>query len=145
MSRKGKRTKKLRGSRLHGFGKQRQHRGKGRKGGAGKAGRHKHKWTWTRARSPDYFGRRMRGFRGRGRGTRTINLHELEERLDGFLEEGVATRSEEGVIEVDVSKAGYDKVLGSGELSKPIIIRSRSFSKAASDKIERAGGKALEA
>lgn len=141
--RRRKKTRRLRGSRLHGFGKQRQHRKSGRKGGSGKSGRHKHKWTWTVAKSPNYFGRGRRGFRGSGKEHRIINLSEVEQRLNEFLEEGAAVESKGGEIELDLIKAGYEKVLGGGDLSTPMTIKCRSFSTRAADKIERAGGKAL--
>jgi len=42
---------------------------------------------------------------------------------------------------VDVVRAGYYKVLGKGVLPKqPVIVKAKFFSKAAEDKIKKAGG-----
>jgi len=142
--RREKKTKKYRGSRFHGYGKLRQHRGGGRRGGRGKAGLHKHKWTWTTAKDLNYFGRGRRGFKvPKAVPKRTINLGQIEERIDSFLRLNVANKTENGVIEVDLAKAGYDKVLGMGRLSSPIIVKCKAFSESAIRKIEEVGGKAV--
>ncbi len=142
--RREKKTKKYRGSRFHGYGKLRQHRGGGRRGGRGKAGLHKHKWTWTTAKDLNYFGRGRRGFKvPKAVPKRTINLAQIEERIESFLRLNVANKTEDGKIEVDLAKAGYDKVLGMGRLSSPIIIKCKAFSESAIRKIEEVGGKVV--
>lgn len=142
--RREKKTKKYRGGRFHGYGKLRQHRGGGRKGGRGRAGLHKHKWTWTTSKAPDYFGRGRRGFKvPKATSPRTINLGSIDERLEQFLEQNVASVTENGKMEVDLVKAGYDKVLGRGKLSSPLIIKCKAFSETAIRKIEEIGGKAV--
>ncbi|RLG52367.1 MAG: hypothetical protein DRO00_05665 [Thermoproteota archaeon] len=67
----------------------------------------------------------------------------MEERIDSFLRLNVANKTENGVIEVDLAKAGYDKVLGMGRLSSPIIVKCKAFSESAIRKIEEVGGKAI--
>lgn len=67
-----------------------------------------------------------------------VNLRQLE-RFDAgtevtpelLMETGVITKLLDGV-----------KILGSGELSKPLTIKAHQFSKSAIEKIEGAGGKA---
>ena len=49
-----------------------------------------------------------------------------------------------GKKEIDVLELGYSKVLGRGRLTLPLTIKANSFSKKALQKIEKAGGKALE-
>ena len=45
---------------------------------------------------------------------------------------------------IDVTKAGFFKVLGKGELpSQPVIVKAKFFSKTAEDKIKAVGGVAL--
>ncbi|MCK4885099.1 uL15 family ribosomal protein, partial [Candidatus Bathyarchaeota archaeon] len=38
----------------------------------------------------------------------------------------------------------YDKLLGTGEISKPMLVNVASYSKAASRKLEEAGGQILK-
>jgi large subunit ribosomal protein L15 len=69
--------------------------------------------------------------------TQPVNLRDLEERFDSGAEvtpdslrdAGLATRREVPV-----------KVLGDGELSKPLTVHAHRFSKSAREKIESAGG-----
>jgi large subunit ribosomal protein L15 len=69
--------------------------------------------------------------------TQPVNLRDLEERFDSgaavtpdsLREAGLATRREVPV-----------KVLGDGELSKPLTVHAHRFSKSAREKIEAAGG-----
>ncbi len=142
--RREKKTKKYRGSRFHGYGKLRQHRGGGRRGGRGKAGLHKHKWTWTTAKAPDYFGRGRRGFKvPKAVSRKTINLGQIEKKLEEFLRLNIASKTPDGMLEVNLVKAGYEKVLGMGRLSSPITIKCKAFSESAVKKIEEVGGKAI--
>ena len=69
--------------------------------------------------------------------TQPVNLRDLEERFDSgaevtpdsLREAGLATRRDVPV-----------KVLGDGELSKPLTVHAHRFSKSAREKIEAAGG-----
>jgi large subunit ribosomal protein L15 len=69
--------------------------------------------------------------------TQPVNLRDLEERFDSgaevtpdsLREAGLATRREVPV-----------KVLGDGELTKPLTVHAHRFSKSAREKIEAAGG-----
>jgi large subunit ribosomal protein L15 len=46
-------------------------------------------------------------------------------------------------VKIDLGKIGYDKVLGTGKITIPMILQAKSFSKSAVKKIEQAGGKAV--
>jgi large subunit ribosomal protein L15 len=69
--------------------------------------------------------------------TQPVNLRDLEERFDNgaevtpdaLREAGLATRRDVPV-----------KVLGDGELTKPLTVHAHRFSKSAREKIEAAGG-----
>jgi large subunit ribosomal protein L15 len=69
--------------------------------------------------------------------TQPVNLRDLEERFDtgaevtpdSLREAGLATRRDVPV-----------KVLGDGELTKPLTVHAHRFSKSAREKIEAAGG-----
>ncbi|RDD52915.1 MAG: 50S ribosomal protein L15, partial [Candidatus Korarchaeota archaeon NZ13-K] len=113
--RRRKKSRKMRGSRLHGYGLQRQHRRSGRRGGFGMAGTKKHLWTWITAYEPDYFGRGRRGFkrpRAVTREVRSLNLDELEEMIPALMSSGFARELEDGRIEIDLGRVGYNKLLG---------------------------------
>ncbi len=143
MPHKLRKTRKLRGSRTHGWGQVGQHRKHGMKGGRGKAGGHKHKWTYIVKYEPDYFSRR--GFRcptGRGE-LKTINLGELDELVDRLVEEN-KLNMEEGKYVVDLEKLGYEKLLGEGEISKPLVVKTKFYSKLAEKKIQDVGGQLVK-
>ncbi|MCS7102332.1 MAG: 50S ribosomal protein L15 [Candidatus Korarchaeum sp.] len=141
--RRRKKSRKMRGSRLHGYGIQRQHRKSGRRGGFGIAGTKKHLWTWVTAYEPDYFGRGRRGFkrpRAVIREVRSINLSELDEILPELISSGIAKELEDGRLELDLSRIGYNKLLGRGSVSRPIVVKVDSASKHAISKLESIGG-----
>ena len=52
--RQGKKTAKLRGSRTHGYGSSKKHRGGGSRGGRGMAGTKRQKKTWMLKHCPDH-------------------------------------------------------------------------------------------
>jgi large subunit ribosomal protein L15 len=69
-----------------------------------------------------------------------VNLDRIAEL--GVQELGIEDYRKLGLV---ASKNALIKVLGSGELSKAITIHAHKFSKSATEKIEKAGGKALVA
>jgi len=146
MIRRKKKVRKLRGSHTHGWGCKKKHRGGGSKGGKGMAGTGKRKntkWTWTIKYAPDHLGKR--GFH-RPKAVqyipKTINLSDIDENLQLFLDMGVAYE-EEGKIIVDVTQLGVDKVLGSGKLTRPLTIKAYYVTPKAEEKIKAAGGEVL--
>lgn len=141
--RRSKRSRKLRGYRLHGYGQQRQHRRSGRRGGFGKAGVKKHLWTWITAYYPDYFGKGRRGFkrpRAVVREAKPINLGELERMLPDLIALGYARETEDGKVEIDLTEAGYDKLLGRGSVTRPLLVKVEAATGIAVRKLEEAGG-----
>ncbi len=138
--RRRKKVRKQRGSRTYGWGSQKKHRGKGSKGGKGKAGMHKHKWTYTVKYEPDHFGKR--GFKRPIKNVvKAINLSEIEKLVSKNPE---VVKKENGSQIIDLTKLGYEKVLGKGKISKPYVIIARKFSEKAKQKIEAVGGKVIE-
>ena len=125
-----KKTEKKRGTRTLGRGGIKKWRGKGHRGGRGYAGSKKHRKSWILRYEKDHLGKR--GFIPKNRKVvRAINLRDLE-KLVGNAKE------------IDLSELGYDKVLGSGNLTKKLVVKAKSFSKLAKEKMEKAGGKAVE-
>jgi large subunit ribosomal protein L15 len=134
MPHKERKTRKMRGSRTHGYGRIGQHRDAGSKGHR-KVGRHKHLWSYVVAHEPDYFGKK--GFTSRQslmRKEKTINIAQLSE-----------LTAENDTAHIDLTSMGYTKLLGTGKITKPLTITVATCSKTATEKVEKAGGKILTA
>lgn len=142
--RKRKKVIKFRGKRSYGYGSHKKRRGGGSRGGRGKAGLHKHKWTYTVKYEPEHFGKR--GFKRPPevvKKIKAINLKELDQLVEKLLEDKLVER-EGDKIKINLLKLGYEKVLGSGKITKPLIVEAKFFSKQAIKKIEEAKGKAIK-
>jgi large subunit ribosomal protein L15 len=134
MPHKERKTRKMRGSRTHGYGRIGQHRDAGSKGQR-KVGRHKHLWSYVVTHEPDYFGKK--GFTSRQslkRHENTINITQLSQ-----------LPLENDTSHIDLTSMGYTKLLGTGKITKPLTITVAACSKTAAEKIEKAGGKILTA
>jgi large subunit ribosomal protein L15 len=68
-----------------------------------------------------------------------VNLSTLEERFEAGSQVTVESLRRSGVIKKMDRKV---KVLGEGELTKPLTVKVHAFSRAAAEKIAAAGGKA---
>ena len=137
------RTSKFRGSRTHGRGKK-SGRGAGIHGGRGNAGLHKHKYISLVKYMPDHFGHH--GFKRPQSVVAqniTINLSELELNIETLRKNGFA-EVKSGKTVIDLRKAGYNKLLGSGKISTPFEVIVDSASARAKEKLKEAGGKILE-
>jgi large subunit ribosomal protein L15 len=142
MPHKERKTRKKRASRTHGYGVTGQHRAGGQRGGRGKTGGHKHGWTYTVKYEPNRFGKH--GFKPPLRKeVKVINVGELDQQISQFIADEKAEKTRQG-IEVDLDKLGYDKLLGRGQVTKPVVIQVSSHSESAARKIEKAGGKILK-
>ena len=138
MPHKERKTRKMRGSRTHGYGRIGQHRDAGSKGQR-KVGRHKHLWSYVTTYEPDYFGKH--GFtspQSLKRKEKVINITKLEEIA-------VSTQTEKGKTNVDLTSLGYTKLLGTGKITKPLTVTVPACSKTAEEKIKKAGGQVLTA
>lgn len=150
MPTKLRKTRKMRGSKTCGYGSKKKHRGKGSKGGKGYAGSHKHKWIKIIKEEPDHFGKH--GFTSvRKKENVIINVKDLEKLIKDFREgkmkiEHEEIKEDDEKIEINLTKLGYDKLLGKGKINvnKPILIFVKSFSKQAKQKIESVGGKIIK-
>lgn len=140
MPHKLRKVRKKRGSRTHGYGQVGQHR----KGTKGKAGLHKHRWTYVIKYEPDYF--EKRGFTSQkaiSRKTNVINVGELDELAHKLAAEKKLERKQKKIF-LDLDKLGYDKLLGLGKITKPMLVKVVTHSEAAAKKIEEAGGQILK-
>jgi large subunit ribosomal protein L15 len=131
-----RKSRKNRGSRTCGYGKVGQHRDQGSKPER-KAGRHKHKWSYVQRYEPNYFGKK--GFtspKSLHQNIHVVNVGRLDQ-----VAEGLPT--EKGKYFIDLETLGYEKLLGTGKVTKPLIVKAIFCSKSASQKIKDAGGEVL--
>ena len=131
---KKKKVTKLRGSKTHGWGSKKKHRGAGSRGGRGFAGSKKQKKTWIMKHKKNHLGKR---------GFKSLRQREIKSSVKAINIRDIPEDFLKGT-EIDLSKLGYEKLLGSGELKKPIIFKAKVFSETAKEKIKKSGGKALE-
>jgi len=125
-----------------GWGQIGQHRKHSQKGGR-KVGRHKHLWTYVLKHEPDYFGKR--GFKtpqSLREKTNIINIGQLDELIDKLIREKTLAKKK-GKAFIDLGALGYQKLLATGKLTKPISVKVDSYSQNAAKKIEEAGGQIL--
>lgn len=141
--RRKRKVRKLRGSRTHGWGRVGQHRKSGGRGGFGRAGMHKHKWSYTVKYARNYFGKK--GFirpKPTMRVKNVVNVGALESILE-FMRSKNEIKSIGNKILIDLESLGYDKLLGSGQVTRPMIIKVKEVSKKAQEKIIKSGGEIL--
>lgn len=135
MPHRKRKTRKLRGSRTHGWGRVGQHRKGGSRGGRGKAGGHKHFWSYVVKYEPDRFGKR--GFKRPVRPyTRPITLAQVAEMID----RGGFEVDKNGRIVVNLKSLGFTKLLGSGTITKPACVIVPRATEKAVQKIVAVGG-----
>ena len=130
-----KKFSRMRGSKSHGWGMKKKHRGAGSRGGHGKAGMLKHKKSWRIRYDPNYLDN-TKGFKIPSEVKKNIKAITLKD-ID------ILARKL-GKTEIDVSEQGYNKVLSTGKLTQPLTIKADKIVAKAKEKIEGAGGKAIE-
>ncbi|MEM0100904.1 MAG: uL15 family ribosomal protein [Candidatus Methanomethylicaceae archaeon] len=138
--RREKKVRKQRGSRTYGWGTVGQHRKSGMRGGFGNAGLHKHKWSWTIKYGKDHFGKY--GFirpKAVVDYKNCINVGSLMSIIEGKILE----KDEKDRVIIDLNNMGYDKLLGSGKIDLPVVIKVKQASEIAKRKITEAGGEVI--
>ncbi len=133
MKRKRRKVVKMRGSKTHGYGSKKKHRGSGSRGGRGGAGKFDQKKIFVMKYQPWRLEKkRFKSLRQKGKRPeiKAINLRDIEKLSDKD--------------EINLAEFGYDKVLASGNIKRPLIIKAKSFSEFAIKKIEKTGGKAVK-
>ena len=128
MPHKDRKIRRYRGSRTHGYGQIGQHRCRGGRGGTGKAGLDKHKWTFVLKNDPTYWIKK--GFVSAStlnKKVRIINIGKLDDLADKLEVDKKLERKEQKIF-LNLEQLGYDKLLGTGEISKPLLIKVGSYS-----------------
>lgn len=129
-----KKKSRMRGSKTHGWGMKKKHRGAGSQGGRGQAGMMKHKKSWMLMHDPDHFGNIGFTIPPQAKNKiRSITLKDLD-----ILAKKI------NKVEIDVSELGFDKVLSTGKITQALTIKAKKFVGKAKKKIEAAGGRAIE-
>ncbi len=151
---KRKKNSRQRGSKTHGWGSMKKHRGAGSRGGRGRAGTGKRCDTKkTSYWHEKYFGKQ--GLKSRKKREKTINTFTIELKLNKWLKDKKVKKiSEQGsdntqkqvsdkqdTYIIDLNKLGYDKLLCKNIVKFKLDITVKKCSKQAKDKIEKAGGK----
>ncbi len=129
---KTRKNKRQRGSKTHGWGSKKKHRGAGHRGGRGLAGTGKRgdakKPTIIKTIGNAYYGRS--GFTSKSRTVeRVINLRQLSL----MVEQGKVGK------EINLKDLGYDKILGMGKFEHKIKITAKTASENALEKLQKAG------
>ena len=136
-----KRNYKFRGKKTHGHGTKAR-RGAGKRGGRGMAGNHKHRlFHILKYYGKDYFGRH--GFKRPQsvvKANITLNLSDLRENLQVFMDEGAAKKKGDG-FDIDLGALGVNKLLGTGSLGElKVHVFAQAASQRAIEKVEASGG-----
>jgi large subunit ribosomal protein L15 len=147
-----KRTRKHRGSRVHGYGRVGQHRKKGQRAGAGKT------TQWKKSKKSYYLKQKELGFPDPDWGpvgkhgfkrpqdmvrlskVNTLNVKDLDLNLDELVQEEKATKSG-STYTINLDEMNIQKILGRGRIDKKVNITVMNASSGAVEKIEEAGGK----
>src|SRR3989338_2946791 len=122
-------TKRKKHSRFRGFrtyhGSHKKWKGAGNRGGVGNVGLSRHKKGYMLKYDSEHFGKH--GFKRHYsliEDIRAINLKDIDSMADK-LNEPV----EDGKMRINLGKLGYNKLLGSGRITKPLIVEGKYFSK----------------
>jgi large subunit ribosomal protein L15 len=128
MNKKRKKNTRHRGTHTHSGGAKKKGRGKGHRGGVGKAGSGKRadqkKNLSIKRKKTGYFGKKGALRKKFVKKLQVINLSQISEDFAGKKE---------------INLKGY-KILSNGELTEKIKITASAASKAAIDKVKKAGG-----
>lgn len=138
-----KKHSRFRGYRTY-HGSHKKQKGAGNRGGRGQTGLSRHKKGWMLKYDPEHYGKH--GFKRHYslvEEMKTLNLRELDRMVDKLKEQKMV-EEENGMTKVVLSKIGYNKLLGAGKITKPLIVEGKYFSKSAVKKLEELGGKAVK-
>ena len=135
---KRSKNSRQRGSKTHGWGSMKKHRGAGHRGGRGAAGSGKR----GDAKKPSiwraYPNVGKRGFSSKSRNVQSpITIVYLERFAKTLKEEGYVKAKENAI---DLGAAGYTKLLATGTPTKAWKITVESATEKAIEKINKAGG-----
>lgn len=130
-----RKTRRLRGGRHMGWGQVGQHRASGHKGGLGVTGMQKHHYSTLLKDDPDHYGHGSTKPPHPNITKKWTSIRDLD---DMFAKYG---KNIDNKKVIDLTRAGYDKLLGGGKISNnayTVIISKCTIS--AENKIKSVGG-----
>lgn len=137
-----KKDVKFRGSHTHGWGSKKKHRGSGNRGGKGRAG------TGKRADQnkpsiwhEQYFGKH--GFTHMGAvHHKSVNVGFLDQNIEKFVKSNDAKLQGSAFV-VNIADLGFDKLLGTGKVTRKLMITAEYASSGAVEAVKAAGGEVI--
>ena len=104
------------------------------------AGTSNHRWVWITKYDPSHF--LSIGFtrhKSLIKNINAVNAGFLSEKIEELSKNGIV-KEDGGKFNINLTELGFDKLLGSGKVSHPLVITVSSCSKLAKQKVEAAGG-----
>ena len=129
-----RKTRRLRGGRHMGWGQVGQHRASGHKGGLGVTGFQKHHYSSLLKDEPDHYGHESTSPPHPNITRKWASVRDLDDLFTKFGKE------EGGKKIVDLESAGYDKLLGGGNISNAYSVKIENFTASAEEKLKAVGG-----
>ncbi len=129
-----RKTRRLRGGRHMGWGQVGQHRASGHKGGLGVTGFQKHHYSSLLKDEPDHYGHESTSPPHPNITKKWASVRDLDDLFAKFGKE------EDGKKIVDLESAGYDKLLGGGNISNAYSVKVENFTASAEEKLKAVGG-----
>lgn len=133
---------KQRGSRTYGKGRGKSHNcnagnrgGRGRAGSGKKGDAKKTKYWKTESFGKSAFGMKQGSF------LKTINVSQVDERIQALVAAGKVKTDK--AVALDLTKLGFEKLLGSGKINYAVSITVKEASEKAVSKIEAAKGEVI--
>ncbi len=115
--------------------------GKGHKGQKSRSGDRTVPWFFEGGQTPLHMRIPKRGFRPVNKVEYSVvNVGKLNELFNENEEVTPEVLLQRGLVRKNTPV----KILGDGEITKPLVVKAHKFSKSAKEKIEAAGGKAIE-
>jgi len=143
-----KRVKRIRGTRTCGGGSAKKRRGKGSKGGSGNAGAFGHHFVRSlkmgirKGKNKSQLPLQSRTAK---RFDTVMNVGDLDKMVEEQMKAGKAKADDTGTgtgtgIYLDAAQLGIDKILGKGNVTRKLTLKTNKISTLAREKIESAGG-----
>ena len=132
-----KKSRKKRGTRTHGWGAGKKHRGAGHRGGRGESNIGKRggaRKTRYLAKGVKPYGRRGMSKAQKGPSDNVINLATIYDKLETWVKQGKVKKEKDTYV-VNLTKLGYDKLLSGGAVRQKLNITVGKISKKAAEKL----------
>ena len=113
-------------------------RGKGKRGGSGNAGLHKHKWNWVLKYDRNHFGPIGFTSHTQRRPDISISLRDLSTQYENLVTKGFVTNEGKSPT-INLTNAGYTKLIGTGEFNIPSTIIVKKATEKSINKLNALG------